>query len=572
MFSFLQSNHDGGYLALGTQPESKYLGNFVWIGNDFLRIIEDILPCGRAKAESIARQGKWGIRTWDTSTQDAFWYHDNALCCAFTGESPRELFLDVKKSYDDRSWGRQYEVSTENNRILVRYLKQYQPSETDRFGEYEVFLAIAADTPDFEWTKGWVRRFYQFDAAREGQGERYVFSLCKTAAHRLVITFGNTKTRAEAELEKRLDFLTKPLRLPRASAKQDIRASATEALAGLVSRQYGRDGILAGFPWFFQYWTRDEAISARALTLIGKTAVAKRILLGLIKKIDDEGRIPNRIPAADLGCADGVGWVFLRLQELHQRGVLNAAETRQVQKALNDSLERLEAHFETGGLITNRRLETWMDTEWQGDDRSGARIEIQALTLAMRSFYADLSGCEQAKAKLHAHQEQTIRDFWHGACLCDGKGDRTIRPNLFLAYYAYPQLLERSDWEKCFDTAIEALWLSWGGFASIDRSHALFCPEYSGQNNHSYHRGDSWYFVNYLAGICLLRVNGKRYAPQIKQILSAAKKDLSELGAIGCASEVSSASQQTGGGCLDQAWSNAMLIELLEEAAKDQRE
>ena len=37
-------------------------------------------------------------------------------------------------------------------------------------------------------------------------------------------------------------------------------------------------GILAGLPWFFQTWTRDELISVNALNLIGRHAFAKDLI------------------------------------------------------------------------------------------------------------------------------------------------------------------------------------------------------------------------------------------------------------------------------------------------------
>ena len=49
----------------------------------------------------------------------------------------------------------------------------------------------------------------------------------------------------------------------------------------------------------------------------------------------------------------------------------------------------------------------------------------------------------------------------------------------------------------------------------------------------------------------------------IEKISAASTTDILWKGAIGCASELSSASSQKAEGCLNQAWSNATFIELM---------
>lgn len=109
------------------------------------------------------------------------------------------------------------------------------------------------------------------------------------------------------------------------------------------------------------------------------------------------------------------------------------------------------------------------------------------------------------------------------------------------------------------------MWLNWGGLATIDKNHYLFQKKHTGANDLSYHRGDSWYWLNNLAAIVMYRVNKIKYRSKINKILEASVNDLLWMGAVGCSSEISSAEKQTSDGCLNQAWSNAMLIELLDE-------
>jgi len=95
------------------------------------------------------------------------------------------------------------------------------------------------------------------------------------------------------------------------------------------------------------------------------------------------------------------------------------------------------------------------------------------------------------------------------------------------------------------------------------KHYIVHTPNYTGANNKSYHRGDSWYWLNNLTAICLMKVNAKKYKKYINTIKQASIKDILWQGGIGSASEVSSAAEQTGSGCLNQAWSDATFLELL---------
>ena len=84
-------------------------------------------------------------------------------------------------------------------------------------------------------------------------------------------------------------------------------------------------------------------------------------------------------------------------------------------------------------------------------------------------------------------------------------------------------------------------------------------------DNRSYHRGDSWYWMNAAAAIAMRRLDPVRYQEQIALITKACVDDLLFQGAVGHCSELSSAAEQAWGGCFSQAWSAALLYELLTE-------
>ncbi|MBW2991816.1 hypothetical protein KY345_01180, partial [Candidatus Woesearchaeota archaeon] len=157
------------------------------------------------------------------------------------------------------------------------------------------------------------------------------------------------------------------------------------------------------------------------------------------------------------------------------------------------------------------------------------------------------------------------KNFWNMKYLDDGKDDFTVRPNIFLAAYAYPDILRKEKWLQCFKYIIPELWLDWGGFSTIEKGHKLFTPEYTGEDNKSYHRGDSWFWINNYAAIALNRLGDSKLKPKIDKIIEASCEEILWKGIIGCHGELSSAKELRSEGCWSQLWSNASFIELVNE-------
>ena len=151
--------------------------------------------------------------------------------------------------------------------------------------------------------------------------------------------------------------------------------------------------------------------------------------------------------------------------------------------------------------------------------------------------------------------------------------DSVIRPNIFLAYYIYPELLTSKEWVEVFDNALPKLWCDWdmgegvegGGLSTIDKTHPLYQPYYTGIDNKSYHRGDSWFWINNIAAISMYRLDKERYKDKIFKIVNSSSQDILYWGFIGYASELASSGWFKSGGCLCQTWSIATFIELIHE-------
>ena len=275
-----------------------------------------------------------------------------------------------------------------------------------------------------------------------------------------------------------------------------------------------------------------------------------------------------------------MGWAFKRLgyliEALEKRKLLDdilpEKDLLYFKDKLDFSLKSIMEKYLDRGLIYNNPLETWMDTDYGGDTRQGKRIEIQCLFLKMlevakklSKLLKDTENYDFCLKSEKIYSQSTRELFYDGEKLCDGLGDATQRPNVFLAHYIYPQLLSGMQWRKVFSYALDRIWLGWGGLATIDKGSPLFTQDYTGENNQSYHRGDSWYFINNLAAISMHQVSRRGFSKEIQGILNSSTSDILYQGFLGHHSEVSSASRLKPQGCKAQAWSAASYVELMHE-------
>jgi glycogen debranching enzyme len=524
----------------------------------------------------------------------------------------------------------------DNDLIIIEYKKYSDDSLTvlkEKFflcifgigNTYEVVDRWMKKAYEYDKSRGSKNEFYIYKALK---------TLCKSYS-RLIFTFAPDKDEAREKLldilhnQKTIndvyhnyvdDYLSQKFQLSETTGTEIAMgyANALHALDGMnVSFNMSHKktfGIWAGLPWFFQFWARDELISLRSLMLVDKKEFAKIILSRHINDILPDGRIPNIYPSAGLGSADGVGWLFKRIYDfivlLDESGDfsnhINLFELKYFRERLQFSIKQLLANYYIDGLIKNAPLETWMDTYSEDDNREGFRIEIQALFLSMLRLMNMLNNMLANKfvkknnklvnvttnefdyRKLERDFARTVRErFLRKLTINDEAGTKevlmlndgyncsnaeVIRPNIFLTYYLYSDLLHNEEWESVFDYAIEKLWLKWdlgrkdgGGLSTIDKTHRLYNAFYTGQNNKSYHRGDSWFFINNIAAIALYRLNKDKYFSYVKNILNGSTEDILYSGFIGYASEVSSGAVFKPGGCFCQAWSIATYIELIHE-------
>ncbi|MDD5529922.1 MAG: amylo-alpha-1,6-glucosidase [bacterium] len=571
---FLLTNKKGNYLALGNPEFSNFLGAFHFLPEKWTlyKTIENIsidLP-----PENIINNYD-SIERINGKTKEKFCYTDNDIIYEVTNYTGYiNIDLDFREIYDFDDTNRIYEITRENDNLKILYKKDGKSLTINGVEEY---INIG------QWTK----KEYPYDRERNGKSEFYIYKALKIKVqNNIKLVFSFEVTQASS-----LSSSSSSFQLESSSHKQDAcdtkvtQASSlsneTNALMSLVTDTPAGIGIFAGFPWFFQFWARDELISTGGLIAAKQYELAKSILSRYLNSILEDGRLSNWYAPSppSLGSADAIGWLFQRLlfllKTLNSKHSLNKhfskKELTAIEKKLCNSVDNIYRNYGQNGLIRNNKKETWMDTI----PRAGYRIEIQALQLSMLKAIKYISTLTKTNTSKYTKMEQELKKevkskFFVNAMLYDGIDesgnlDTTIRPNIFIAGYLYPELLTKNEWKSVFSEALKKLWLEWGGLSTIDIHNPLYCEEYTGQDDKSYHNGDSWFFVNNLAAISMYRIDKVHFNPYIKNILKASTTEMLSYGFIGHCAELSSAKKLNPCGCLAQAWSAATLVELTSE-------
>jgi glycogen debranching enzyme len=448
------------------------------------------------------------------------------------------LDLDCRGSSDNDEWGRFYNISLSKNQIIITYEKQ---------NDYWVYVVITGKNIKAEKVREWKRVPCEIDIERGEEPAKHIYTALKiniSGDAKLVFSAGTEREKVIRESDYVFRNINKLKRkqenamLYKNTIKNKEKRMACNAalnsLNGLLVDVNGKLGIFAGFPWFFQFWTRDEMVSIKAL---GKRKEASDIFGRTLRNIEKDGRLPNRNPSTQEGGADGIGWFYKRYAKKDE---------------LNNVIDALHKNHTKDGFLIAKKRETWMDSF----NREGACIELQALMLNMYK----LSG----RKKLEAELKKKVKvSFWNKKYLNDGLEDPTIRSNVLLAYYIYPDLLTKEEWLKCITFILPKLWCNWGGISTLDKRDKDFKPLNTGINHKSYHRGDSFIYVNNITAIILNDLDKKTYKNKISKIVEASTNEILWEGILGHHSEISSAKKLESKGCKCQAWSAATYIEMM---------
>ena len=559
-------------------------------GWNMLKTIHSFLPLAQPSTVSILDNG--AKLEYGQSRLHFSFDEKNILTLHTKGNLELPLVLDCREVYNFSTIGRKYTVTQDFNRTIIRYRKMDSDTEDsavsqlqDSVKNFDLFVVVESEV-SIKKEREWIETSYALEKKRNaGETKGYVFHPFTIHAR------DNTTVRIVSGFSKKecFDLLDSIEPVPdnveiqtHHSTNQLALKQAKRSFSQLhISAADGGKvvpGLYAGVPWFFQFWSRDEAIGLIGLILDGKYNECKEILFRELGTLGETGLIVNRYPHSELPSADATGWMTKRFLDLLKIAphVFTKKEITLLYTKIHQAISLQQKHHMRNGFMYSEPLETWMDTGRGYDERAGCRIEIQVLYLVQLELRKTLSFILSDSHYSTYESEQTVFSqnihaaFLQNDVLCDGittsgEPDTTIRPNIFLTYYLYPNLLTNVEWETVFDRALDALYQSWGGLSTIDKSNTLYCETHTGQTNESYHRGDSWYWVNNLAAICLSRVNAQKYNKFISQIKKASIEEILQHGALGCHAEISDSIELKSLGCYNQLWSNALFIELIEK-------
>lgn len=637
---FLLANKIGGYCSFFNKPTSRYHGFFYFDSKSMKmhKFLESIEIVGRDNIDYVKNGFYFAERKkHDVIESFAMPKGFNSLIYELDSENKIDIALDCKEAFDNREWGRFYDIFEEGGCIIAKFTKKTDLKEDSTGGKEEssMYLAIRSSNNFYEKNGRWVERYYIDDEKRNSPPfKRFIYNALRLKGKKFVFSISKNKNSAIKESEfvfKNLDDLKQREKehffnmlknenikkvITNEKISKEIKiayVNAANSLNNLVVEEKGNNNLFAGLPWFFQFWSRDSLVALKSLYKINKN-MAEKILLNYLELINNDGRFPNLIGehnSKSLGSADAIGWLFLRCWHLigkinKDKEAINSIKSSMywikqsklagaksikgyikrcnsmiskkeneyytmlyaVENALEKSINCLLKFHTKDGFDSNEPMETWMDTNFGNDDRKGARIELQALRLNMYGLGFELTMNHKYKILENALKLKARQKFWNGKILADGLDDWTIRPNIFIASYICPELLSQKEWETCFENSLNSLWLDWGGLSTIEKSNPLFTENNTGENNRSYHRGDSWFYLNNLAAMQLHKIDNKKFNKQIQKIINASTEDILWKGCIGCASEISSAKEFSPTGCFSQAWSNAMYVEMVDEIFK----
>jgi hypothetical protein len=577
---FLLTNRHGDYLALGAPNTSNYNGLFMRRDDAYYKVVFDVAPSRPLR--NITIFGDAVLRGYDGMTQECVLL-DRGMLLTCDGEFT--VTLDCKRLYDESDQGRAYDISLQDAEgvriVMVSYTKFSDAGLSNK--QYTLHAAFATDLV-VRLLQEWRQVYYTYDIRRGTANTPWVHDAFgvsgKGTLAAVVAPSQDEACRKALEILGRKDAFLREHHAAYAATTPTLPTQQQLAWRALDALRT-HTGIMAGLPWFFQEWSRDELIACGGLLAIREYGEVVRILDKWYSVVRSDGTLPAMYPDKGITSSDASGWLGKRTRDLlvlladhNKTSLLPPGTAARWRDATARILDGWRSRMRDG-LVWNGKNTTWMDTSHDDDGRAGARIEIQALLLALFDAHAHL--CTMTRAVVdpaRATMAREVLDAVHrrlyvGGRLLDGlhedgSPDTTVRPNVFIAWYVAPRLFSQSEWHGIFATTLPQLWLPWGGVSSIDTADRNHHPYYTGENVASYHRGDSWYFVNNMAAMALHTIDPEGYKTHVDAIVRASVHDLLALGFAGHTSEISSAAAQEAAGCYAQAWSASTLLELLQ--------
>lgn len=616
--NFLLTNNKGDFLNLGAISNScKFQGfNVCHQNSEIYKFLDEIVVC-KMNTEEVVYGGYFARRDFisdlvtevlEESKRENLEFRESAYDRFFLGPTGGIIYeignfngdfyidLDLRKLSDFDEWGRNYKVYKKDGVVLVEYIKKTLEKE-----DYKMYFGVKAVNFSYELLEEFVKKEYSYSRQRNSSYERYVFRLMKvnvTDNKQLICGAGFSEEEVleqifllefhKTELSSfdrnqykdliSVDEFSKPL-------TQNVSLAyrlSSNAIYRFLNKNIGKpqmfEGLYAGYPWFSQVWARDELVSLRAFINKGDMLFVKTKLFSYLNNINYETGCLKRIEQeGSLESFDGVFVLAKRVEDyifyLEKKGKLNEGLTKNEMEIIYDKFNLVfnkitQNYWDSEKeLLKVKRGDSWMDTidAWYPLD-----VEVQFLNFVsvLSILAASLNKKEEAGHFMDFEEllkEKIRASYLRNGNLYNEPFKDNLTSNVFLAYYYYPDLFLKQEWESIIDSSLKVLKTPWGGISSLSRNDKEFEPNYTGENDKSYHKGDSWFWINNITAIVLNDLNEQKYRGEIKGILLTSTKDILTMGTIGFGSEVSSASIQKAEGCMAQLWSSSTYIEMIDK-------
>lgn len=570
----LATDNIGGYFLLTKNNQTRYQGWHIRQGGSIFKVVDSITPLTTEMPSAIEN------RIWKVRRSYNDFFDEIILPFGFPGLfyklSASMIFnvrFDIKKGYESPVDGRMYKVNILDKKTFHIHFEQVGQNNSPKNFSLDVIGKI--DSGNIIKKESWELVEYNYDKYRESAPfDRWIFNAISiNGAKELIMAVGRTFDEAKKNLNKiyknRKIVLSRLRKINESQVSYHknipqyiswslaLCKSSLKSLLVLSPDKRSVEGLYAGLPWFYQFWLRDEAISITALYLQDKNS-AKNLS---IRRLRDFLAI-NNLEFEQTQSLDGIMLYLKNISDIcfKDNRFFSVAENKlllsayiHIAKLLRDSLR--------DGLLFCDGSKTWMDSI----KRSDFAVEIQFLYAAFLKNFYTLTKNPQVLNSLNQLTQVVRREYYKDGMLYDGVNDRTIRPNIFLAYYYYPRILRESEWKKAVDLALDKLYLSWGGLATIDKTDHRFNLYYTGENPKSYHQGDSWFYINNIAAQGMLKLDPVKYSYAIKSIIQSSSQDILKSLIPGHLSELSSADRFSPSGSFCQLWSAATFIELIKK-------
>ncbi len=541
-------NRDGLILIATNESFSKFQG---LLTNKLLKIIDFI---GLKNRDGKIYKGENKIIVDSKDGLEYYFLRNGLLFYESLSDKEIIIDIDVRPYKDFPEWERFIDIKRKGSVISVSY----------RHKELllNFFLGVGKNAELF--IDGWVEKDYVYDRKRKSKSKLWVYRLRLSNASRVVFSFDEKKALFNYGLGRWLkkEELKKELKqLKRKKNIKELSSDLKRELKEFINHNY----LMAGFPYFLEEWLRDELFSLKAFMLMNDRELVFNILKRLFKEVKKNlmnGSFKMRSFNNYGSSCDSMFWFWIRLKDYLEIFGIRKEELLAIREMIS-YLPRFIELIEGQEMICEKK-ESWMDTI----DRNGIPIEIAFMHLSIYDFLLKIKRNDLLSDSINIDNlEQRFReriDHYHQLFIVTGydcfPNTKEITINGAIALYVYPDIKEK---ELIIDKLLKHLWLEWGGFSSLSKFNKQFVEFHSGENNLSYHRGDSWMYLNYLMAINMINTNPYKYKHYILKIIERGLRDFYEVGFHKGCSEISSAALFEPNGCLNQLWSMASLYELI---------